>query len=220
MKKKYLYAIPIIFFFLFGSLVLLVALNDSYTNITIEFTSRHLLVGPLLLITWRIFGLVIPAIPAGVVSFAFIPFFGWLATYIYTLVGILIGTSICFLLARKFREPLVKRFLPLQRIHKMEDEMSKKKQFMAIVALRLFTVPIMDFSSYIAGLTKISFKKFILATVIASTPDIGIFYFGEEVYKRVFARNIAVAIAGLFFLGLFYYLFKKYNLKKGNKMEI
>jgi uncharacterized membrane protein YdjX (TVP38/TMEM64 family) len=165
------------------------------------------------LISWRVLGIIIPAIPGGIVSFAVIPFFGWSLTYLYTLIGISIGTSISFWLARSFRERLVARFLTLRKIHKLEDSLSHKKRFFAIVALRLFTVPVMDFSSYIAGLTKISFTKFFLATIIASIPDIGIFYFGEELYKKFFGKSIAIGVGFLFFIALAYFLFRKYRYR-------
>jgi len=213
MNKKYIFTIVSILFFLFGFFVILLVFNPAYTDRLVMFTREHKFYGPMFLILWRILGIIVPAIPAGVVSFAVVPFFGWKLTYLYTLLGILIGTSISFWLARRFREPLVARFLPLQKIHKMEDSMSHKKRFAGIVALRLFTVPVMDFSSYIAGLTKISFGKFFLATLIASIPDIGIFYFGEELYKRVFGKSIAIGIAFLFFIALFYFLFRRYKYR-------
>src|SRR3989344_4570749 len=124
--------------------------------------SSHIFVGPLLLILWRIIGIIFPAIPAGVVSFAVVPIFGWFKTYIYTVTGILIGTSISFFLARKFGEPLAERFVPIKKLHRLEDKLTEKQKFLGIVALRLFTVPVMDFSSYAAGLTRISFPKFFL----------------------------------------------------------
>jgi len=160
MNKKYIFTIVSILFFLFGFFVILLVFNPLYTDTLVKFTSEHKFYGPLFLILWRIIGIVVPVIPAGVVSFAVVPFFGWQLTYGYTLIGILIGTSTSFWLARRFREPLVARFMPLQKIHRLENSLSHKKRFLAIVALRLFTAPVMDFSSYIAGLTKISFAKF------------------------------------------------------------
>lgn len=216
MNKKYFFTIVSFMFFLFGFFVILLVINPAYTDTLIEFTREHKFYGPMFLILWRILGIIVPAIPAGVVSFAVVPLFGWQLTYLYTLIGILIGTSLSFWLARRFREPLVARFLPLQKIHKLEDSLSHKKRFVAVVALRLFTVPVMDFSSYIAGLTKISFGKFFLATIIASIPDIGIFYFGEELYKRVFGKSIAIAVAMLFFIGLAYFLFRRYKNREGS----
>lgn len=213
MSKKYLFVIISSLFLLFGFFVVLLVFNPAYTDTIVQFTTEHKFVGPIFLIFWRILGIIVPAIPAGVVSFTVVPIFGWYLTYVYTLIGILIGTSLSFWLARKFREPLVARFLPLQKIHKLENRLSHKKRFLAIVALRLFTAPVMDFSSYIAGLTKISFAKFFLATIIASIPDIGIFYFGEELSKRVFGKSIAIGVAFLFFIAICYFLFRKYKSK-------
>ncbi len=217
MSRKYIFTIVSFLFFLFGFFVVLLVFNPKYSDTIVGFVGEHKFVGPMFLIFWRVLGIIIPAIPAGVVSFAVVPFFGWKLTYVYTLVGILIGTSISFWLARSFRERLVARFMTLRKIHKLEDSLSHKKRFFAIVALRLFTVPVMDFSSYIAGLTKISFPKFFLATIIASIPDIGIFYLGEELSKRFFGKRIAIAVAFLFFMALFYFLFRKYKYRERDK---
>ena len=176
--------------------------------------SSHIFVGPLLLILWRIIGIIFPAIPAGVVSFALVPIFGWFKTYIYTVTGILIGTSISFFLARKFGEPLAERFVPIKKLHRLEDKLTEKQKFLGIVALRLFTVPVMDFSSYAAGLTRISFPKFFLATLIASLPDIAIFYFGEKLYETIFGRSVIIAVGALFFMGTGYFVLKRFVFDK------
>jgi len=206
------------FFLIFGLVVLiltgvyLVFRNSPQQIITAIKTHPYL--GAFLLILWRIVGIIFPAIPAGVVSFAAVPIFGWLKTYLYTLTGIMIGTSTSFFLARKFREPLVKRFVPLKRIHEIEDKLTKRQEFLAIIGIRIFTVPVMDFSSYAAGLTKISFPKFFLATLIASLPDIAIFYFGEQFYKTFFGKSIIIAVGGLFFIASGYFILKRFVFDK------
>lgn len=206
------------FFLIFGLVVLILVaayfvFRDSSKQLLL-LIETHPYLGPILLILWRIIGIIFPAIPAGVVSFAVVPIFGWLKTYLYTLTGIMIGTSISFFLARKFREPLVARFVPLARIHEIEDKLSARQEFLAIIGIRLFTVPVMDFSSYAAGLTKISFPKFFLATLIASLPDIPIFYFGEQLYKTVFGKSVIIAVGGLFFIASGYFLIKRFILDK------
>ncbi|OGH39230.1 MAG: hypothetical protein A3B44_00650 [Candidatus Levybacteria bacterium RIFCSPLOWO2_01_FULL_38_21] len=205
-------------FLIFGFLILILAaiylVFKNSPQQVILLIKTHPYLGPILLILWRIVGLIFPAIPAGVVSFAVVPIFGWLRTYLYTVTGIMIGTSISFFLARKFREPLVERFVPLKKLHKLEGELSEKQKFMAIVLIRLFTVPVMDFSSYAAGLTRISFPKFFLATLIASLPDIAIFYFGEQLYKTVFGKSVIIAVGALFFLGAGYFIVKRFVIDK------
>ena len=206
------------YFLIFGLIVLILAgvylVSKNSPQQVILLIKTHSYLGPTLLILWRIIGIIFPAIPAGVVSFAAVPIFGWLKTYLYTLTGIMIGTSISFFLTRKFREPLVKRFVPLKRIHEIEDKLTKRQEFLAIIGIRLFTVPVMDFSSYAAGLSKISFPKFFLATLIASIPDIAIFYFGEQFYKTFFGRSLIVAISVLFFMGTGYFVLKRFVLDR------
>lgn len=214
MRKKHTFITIAAVLLLSGIVIVVVLLRPSNIDAGIAFADRHTVIGPLLLIVWRILGVIFPALPAGVISFAVVPIFGWLHTYIYTLLGILIGTSVAFFLARIFREKLVERFMTLKKIHKLESEISKKKQFLAIVAIRLFTVPVMDFSSYIAGLTKISYKKFVLATAIASVPDIFIFYIGEEAYKKIFGKSIVIAVISLLIIASLYYILRKYRPNK------
>ena len=225
MRKKHIF-ITLALLLLLSSLAIAVIISrPSNIDASVAFAGRHTVIGPLLLVGLRILGIIFPAIPSGVITFAVVPIFGWFDTYIYTLIGIIIGTSLAFFLARIFREKLVQRFMPLKKIHRLESEISKKKQFLAIVVLRLFTVPVMDFSSYIAGLTKISYKKFVLATVIASLPDIFIFYIGEEVYKKIFGKSVIIAVVGLLIISTMYYVYKKYKsntesvLDKSNKRE-
>src|SRR4030042_3578381 len=107
----------VILFILLLVLLLIFLFSRNYPLSIIQFIKYNHYIGPPFLVLWRTIGIIFPAIPAGVVSFAVVPIFGWLETYLYTLSGILIGTSISFWLARKFREPLVKRFVPLQKIH-------------------------------------------------------------------------------------------------------
>lgn len=213
MHKKNLLLAPVLIILILFIIGIYFVFKDSPEKLifTIE---NHTLLGPLLLILLRIIGIIFPAIPAGVVSFAAVPIFGWFKTYLYTVLGILIGTSISFFLSRKFREPLVERFVSLKRIHKIEDKLTERQEFLAILGLRIFTVPIMDFSSYAAGLTKISFRKFFLATLIASLPDIAIFYFGEQLYRTVFGKSVIIAVGALFFIGMGYVILKRFVFDK------
>ncbi|MBI2031730.1 MAG: VTT domain-containing protein [Candidatus Levybacteria bacterium] len=189
-------------------------LSNNYIDNLVKIIENNPFIGPVLLIVWRVIGIIVPAVPAGVVSFAVVPVFGWLKTYLYTLTGILIGTSISFWLARRFKEPLVAKFVPLKKLHKLEGELSERKRFAAILAIRLFTVPVMDFSSYAAGLTRISFPKFFLATLLASLPDIAIFYFGEQLFRTVFGKSVIIAVGALFFLGTGYFIIKRFVIDK------
>lgn len=162
--------------------------------------------------------MIVPIIPGGIVSFALIPIFGWFATYVYTALGIFIGTSIAFFLARIYKKPLPAKFVSLKKIEEAEKQLSGKKEFLALVAFRLFTVPVVDISSYVAGFTKISYKKFALATFLATLPLNLTYYFGETFYKVIFGKSIFFGIIVILILGSIYFIIKRYRFKLKGKL--
>ena len=218
MRKKHMAISAVGISGLLVLLIVLILFNPYRLDSTLNFTSEHIYIGAILLVLLRIIGMVVPMIPGGIVSFAVVPIFGWFATYVYTATGIFIGTSIAFFLARTYREPLVGRFVSLKRIHELEKEISGKKEFLAILAFRLFTVPVVDISSYIAGITKISYKKFALATFLATLPETLIFYFGEEIYKRLFGKSLFIGVITMLIIGSIYFIIKRYRFKLKGKL--
>ncbi len=213
MRKKQLAIGSIGILSLIALLFVIIFFNPYKFNSTLEFTSEHLIIGAILLVLIRALSNVLPAIPGGMIAFSAVPIFGWLTAFICNMLGILLGASIAFFLARIYREPLVTRFTSLSKIHKLEKQVSGKKQFMALVAFRLFTVPVVDISSYVVGLTKISFPKFVVATFLATLPTIATFYFGDEIYKRIFGKSLFVGLTTVLILGSIYFIIKRYKPK-------
>lgn len=171
------------------SLTLFVFLVPSNLDAIIAFAKEHTFLAPFLVIFWRILAIVIPPLPGGVVSLALLPAFGWFWSFIFSSLGMLIGTSLAFALARKFREPFVKRFVPLQELHHWEEKLSARTEFLGFLVLRFTTGPVMDFISYLAGLSKISYPRFILATLISLLPDTILYYAGEEFYMNLYTKD-------------------------------
>jgi uncharacterized membrane protein YdjX (TVP38/TMEM64 family) len=201
---------------LIALLLILIFLNPYRLTSTLQFTSEHLTIGAILLVILRTVSNIFPVIPGGMIAFATVPILGWFTAFACNMIGILLGASIAFFLARIYREPLVGRFASLNKIHQLGKEASGKKQFMALVFFRLFTVPVVDISSYVIGLTKISFLKFVLATFIASLPTLLAFYFGSEIYKRIFGKNLFVGIIAILIIGSIYFIIKRYKTKIRN----
>lgn len=199
-------------------LLVLILFNPYRLDSTLEFTREHLIIGAILLVLIRTLSNVIPAIPGGLIVFSTIPIFGWFVAFICNVVGILLGASVAFFLARIYREPLVGRFASLNNIHKLEKQVSGKRQFMALVAFRLLTVPVVDISSYIIGLTKISFPKFVVATFLATLPTIATFYFGDEIYKRIFEKSLFAGITAMLIIGSIYFIIKRYGFRLKRKL--
>lgn len=198
---------------LIALLLVLIFFNPYRLDSTLQFTSEHLIIGAILLVFLRTVSNILPAIPGGMIAFSTVPIFGWPVAFLCNMTGILLGASIAFFLARIYREPLVSRFASLNIIHKLEKQASGKKQFIALVAFRLFTVPVVDISSYVIGLTKIGYVKFALATFIAILPTIAGFYFGAEAYKRIFGKNIFIGVVATLIIGSVYLIIKRFKIK-------
>ncbi len=95
-----------------------------------------------------------------------------------SIIGWTIGATIAFILARKYGVVLVRRIISLEKLHKIESKVPKEDVFWGIVILRI-VLPV-DVLSYALGLfSKISLKRYFLATLIGVTPFAFIFaYFG------------------------------------------
>lgn len=170
-----------------------------------EFAKRHSVVAPLVVIIWRTLAIVVPPIPGAIISYALIPVFGWFYSFLYSAIAILIGESAAFLLARKYREPLAKRFVPIQALHKWEEKLSATTEFFALIGIKLTTAYIADFVSYAAGLSKLSFKKFFTATLILLPLNAIVFYAGGKLYEL----NTYLAIVTLVGAVIIIYIFQK-----------
>jgi len=95
--------------------------------------------------------------------------FGWVFGAIITFLGWTIGTFIVFFLCRKYGVPLVKKFISLKHINKIESKIPKENLFWDIVLLRVI-IPV-DILSYALGLfSKVDFKTYALATMIGIIP--------------------------------------------------
>lgn len=176
----------------------------------VELSLKYPVFIPFLLVFWRFLSIVIPPLPGGLVSLAFIPVFGWWQSFVYSSIGVLIGTSTAFFLARRFREPFVKRFVPLQQLHAWQEKISDKTQFFAFVGIRFTTGSVMDYISYIAGLSKMSYKIYFGATALNLFSDLVLFYIGGKAYE--YSAYLAMTAVVLF--ALLYYLNSKFKFFK------
>jgi uncharacterized membrane protein YdjX (TVP38/TMEM64 family) len=179
-----------------------------------DFTLKNPLLAPLIIIALRIIGTVVPPLPGGILAYAMIPVLGWFWAYIYSMIGLTIGCTLAFFIARKFREPVVSKFVPLQQLHAWEKQLTHKKQFFAFLLIRLTTGPIVDFISYVAGLSRISFGKFFLATLIAEIPVIIPFFLGGTAYGAFEKQNPYVGLGMLLSLGVAFYFLKNHEFFK------
>src|SRR5688500_4055709 len=137
-KKGFNFIFPAI-----GILVFIWCIRN--TDVVIAIAQDHPILAPLLVILWRILGIVIPPISGGVVSLALIPVFGWFLSFVFATVVVLLGTTIAFFLARRYGKKIVGQFVPLNRLDEWEKKFSKNQEFAAFLLIRFTTGPVLDF---------------------------------------------------------------------------
>lgn len=200
-----------------AAFIFFLAFVPKYQSEIISFTVSYPLFAPIIIIFWRIIAIIIPPLPGGVLSFAFVPIIGWFGAYVYGEIGVVVGATLAFFIARKFREPVAAKFVPIQILYTWEDKLSKKQEFFAFLGLRIAAASVMDFISYGAGLSKISYRKFILATVIAELPIAIWYYFGEVAYEEYAKKSgfLSGAILIILLIVIFYFV-KNHGFLKRN----
>ncbi|MBU2109882.1 VTT domain-containing protein [Patescibacteria group bacterium] len=170
----------------------------------------HSVLAPVIFIIIRILSVIFSPIPGFAIDIPGILVFGWLPAFIYSEIGVITGAMIAFFIARKFKEPLIRKFVSLQKLHTWENKLSEKQEFWTFVSLRLISKPFFDYISYAAGLGRISAKKFFLATIIGVIPvEFLFFYFGGIFLNKGIYYAILFIIA-IIIIGL---VFKKISLK-------
>ncbi|OGE76227.1 MAG: hypothetical protein A3K06_00230 [Candidatus Doudnabacteria bacterium RIFCSPHIGHO2_01_52_17] len=169
---------------------LLPLVSRDYQEYAVGLIQAYPYLAPLLIVVFRFVGMVLAPLPGAPIAFASMALLPWHEAWFYNFLGNEAGVIAAFFIARKFREPVVAHFAPLEKIHRWQERVSAHKQFWAFTGLRVVSVLAFDFVSYAAGLTKLSFKTFISATLLVDIP-IGLLFF--------YLGGVAVKYSILFF---------------------
>ncbi|MBO0439445.1 TVP38/TMEM64 family protein [Enterococcus sp. DIV0869a] len=148
------------------------------------------ILGPILFMLIQIIQVVIPIIPGGISCAAGVLIFGPFAGFIYNYVGIAIGSVIIFLLGRQYGKPFILSLVSDKTYNKYIGWLDNEKRFERLFALAIF-LPIApdDALCLMAGLTKMSIKKFTLIIILAKPVSI-------------FLYSLALIYGGTFLNGL------------------
>ncbi len=117
---------------------------------------------PLIFIIIQAVQVVLPVIPGGISSIAGIIIFGPVYGSIYNYIGIVIGSIINFLLARRYGKTLVQSVVSKKIYEKYMGWIEKGDRFDKLFTVAIF-LPVGpdDFLCMLAGLTKMKLKKFV-----------------------------------------------------------
>lgn len=96
-------------------------------------------------------------------------------TILYTFIVAIFGSTINFLIAKRWGRPIVKRFVGKESLSKT-DAYANQYGLGTLFVLRMFMVGLGDFISYAYGLTPITYRTYITVSVIAMIPGYLLWY--------------------------------------------
>ena len=98
--------------------------------------------------------------------------YGWFWGLVVALIACFIGSSLVFLLVKKFGKPLVNKFFSDEKIAKFKFLNDEKKLEKTVFILFFIVGSPKDLLTYIVPLTKMKYRNFILIVTFARIPSI------------------------------------------------
>lgn len=181
-------------FLLLCSLILLLFLGyrnhifDSAQNFN-TFIKGLGMWGPVAFICLQALQIVLPVLPAPVCAVAGVLSYGPWIGFLYNYIGTVIGSCLAFLISRRFGATIAKSVTSDETYEKYNNWIEHgEKKFDKLFALAI-VLPVApdDFLCYLAGLTHMSFQKFMLIIVIGKPFTLLSYSFG---FKALSIFNI------------------------------
>lgn len=147
---------------------------------------------PLIFGVIQIAQVVFPIIPGGLTCVAGVICFGPVWGFVYNYVSICIGSCINFLLIRRYGKPLLIQLSTQKVYEKYIGWLDKGTRFDKLFALAIF-LPVApdDFLCMLAGLTKMTFRKFVLIIAFCKPCSIFLYSMGFATIFTQFAALFA-----------------------------
>jgi uncharacterized membrane protein YdjX (TVP38/TMEM64 family) len=172
--------------------------------------------GVLVFILIQVLQVVIFIIPGEVVQVAGGYLYGAVLGSLYSLIGITIGSVLCFAIARFLGYEFVRGMISEDKLKKFDYIINNKKGEMGLFIVFLMPGLPKDALSYVAGLTPVKFVNYFLITALARLPGIVISsYIGSNIEHKNYMVSVVVSVIAviLFVIG---FLNKDKIIKKIN----
>lgn len=169
-----------------GLIIAVYALYWGFTNqvFTSEVALRNLLdtmgtAAPLGFIVIQIIQTVIPIIPGALTIPMGAMVFGMGYGFVLNFIGIMIGSVLNFILARKLGRPFVELLVDQQKFEKYTKWLDDEKRFEKLFTFGMFfPISPADLLCYIAGLSKLSFNKYLLILSLGKPFTLFVYSYG------------------------------------------
>jgi len=145
--------------------------------------------GALIFIVFQVVQVVIPLLPGGLGCLAGVLLFGELKGFLYNYIGICIGSILAFIISRNFGKSVLYAMFSDKMIAKYEAWTVSDNKFTRWFAIAIFfPVAPDDFLCYLAGTTRISWRKFTAIILMGKPASIALYSLGLNiVFKQIAA---------------------------------
>lgn len=167
---------------------------------------------PLVCIGVQFLQVVIFVIPGEITQIAAGYVFGAWLGFVYSLVGIALGSMFDFWFARLVGRPVVERIMGRERLQRIDELLRSRKGRSALFVLFLIPGMPKDAMSYGAGLTQLGMGEFVVISGLARTPAL-LFstLMGSQLYERDYSAMIITAVIGVVVAAGFYWYQRKHS---------
>ena len=152
----------IVLFIIYG---IRIGIFESPDNL-VKYIEKYGVLAPLIFILIQIVQVILPIIPGGASCLAGVLAFGPGLGFLYNYIGLCIGSIIAFFLSRKYGLKLILKLFKEETVNKYVAYI-KQKKFEKVFFWGIFLPGAPDdLLCYIAGISNISFKKFLVIILL------------------------------------------------------
>lgn len=182
-----------------------VLLDFTDTQALIEYTRQSGFAGPLVIVVTMAVAIVFSPFPSAPIALAAGAIYGHFEGTIYIFIGSLLGASTAFGIARvlgfQAANVWLEKVLPNWRLG------DQRRLMWMIMLSRLMPFISFDLISYAAGITVLSYGRFLFATAIGILPaSFLLAHFGAESMAQSMTFNIVIVVVLLMGTGLWHYI--------------
>lgn len=163
-----LIVVPLVLYFLYRDTLFNKAYLSNISNKLNEFKGFAFIP----LICLQVFQIVICIIPGQPIQFASSYLYGILGGFLISLTGAIIGTVITYYLARFLGSDALHIIFGEEKVKSHVRKLNSRRAYMIIFLVYLIPGVPKDFTSYIAGISNVKLKPFLLLSVIGRSPGV------------------------------------------------
>lgn len=190
----------------------LYSLFDNLENLKI-FIEGYGNVAPLVLIFLVILQIFIAPIPGQIIGIASGYVFGAFWGTLYSMIGVVVGSYLAFLLSRKYGRPIAEKFVKKETLSKFDNFLQDKGVFALFLAFLLPVFPD-DVLCYIAGLSNIKIRTLVIIATVGRLPGFLILNMIGAGFANLDTRTSVLLFSIIILVSFFVFIYRKPLEKK------